>query len=153
MTAWNGLKRTGFKKDRDRLAVVQWLFDNQTWREHGKGRNWPLNYMPESTTSERYPVTFQAHVEKIAHDLGWKTSHAHLPFFDTAGIPDLYLLRVKGTRRHLWAELKVRDRQGKWRPPTGAQADWIADMRLAGEDVRLWLWPDSDDEIYEELAK
>ncbi len=119
---------------------------DESWREHGKGRNWPVAWMAEKD--------FQSHVESVAHGNGWKTSHAHLPFFDTAGIPDLYMLCVvHGRRRHLWAELKVRDMKGRLTMPKGAQAEWIADMRLAGEDVRVWVWPDSDNEIYEELAK
>ena len=117
------------------------------WRECGKGRNWPLNWVSEKD--------FQSHVESLAHQFGWKASHAHLPYFDTAGIPDLTLICIRpGKERALFAELKVRDKvKGQFRQPKGAQAEWIASMIKAGLDVRLWVWPDDDDAIYAELTR
>lgn len=116
------------------------------WRMVGKGRDWPVHWMSEKA--------FQAHVEDVAAQNGWKTSHAHLPYFDTAGIPDLSMVCiVPGRERALFAELKVRSKKGTFIPPKGAQADWIGWMRRAGLDVRVWVWPDDDDEIFVELAK
>lgn len=115
------------------------------WRQVGKGREWPAFWMAEKS--------FQSHVESVAAEYGWKTSHAHLPYFDTAGIPDLTMVCIRpGRERALFVELKVRDRKGVFVPPKGAQADWIGWMRRAGLDVRVWLWPDDDDAIHEELA-
>ena len=111
------------------------------------GKPWPSSFMTEAK--------FQAHVESVAHGYGWKTSHAHNPFFDDAGWPDLAMVCTeRGRNRFLVAELKVRsEKQGTWRKPKGEQAEWISYLALAGVDVRVWVWPDSDDEIYAELAR
>lgn len=144
------MKRTGFRPrnaaveepDPDRPSRIS----TPDWNTKGKGRNWPLNWMSEKD--------FQSHVEGLAHSYGWMASHAHLPYFDTAGIPDLTLICTRrGQERALFAELKVRDKKGTWRTPKGAQAVWIAAMVMAGLDVRVWVWPDDDDEIHRELAR
>ena len=139
------MKRTPMRRGTKPPVLPTGRVRGSDWREHGKGRNWPACWQPEAK--------FQAHVEGLAHFYGWRASHAHLPYFDTAGQPDLTMICVKeGRRRALWAELKVRDKQGNWKAPKGEQAAWIADMILAGLDVRVWLWPDDDDEIHRELA-
>ena len=115
---------------------------SQEWRLVGKGRDWPLFWMPEKD--------FQSHCESVASGLGWKHSHAHLPYFDTAGIPDLTVVHpIK--RRAMFRELKVRNKKGLYVPPKGAQADWLVWLANAGLDVDVWLWPDDDERIFEEL--
>ena len=145
MTVWNGLKRSPIKRTAfgaEKKSRIQ----NDDWRSVGKGRNWPAHWMSEKK--------FQAHCEDVAHQNGWKASHAHLPYFDTAGIPDLTAVCiVPGRERALFRELKVRNHKGVWIPPKGAQADWLVWLANAGLDVGVWLWPDSDDEIFRELAR
>lgn len=116
------------------------------WREVGKGRAWPAHWMSEKD--------FQSHCESVGAGHGWKTSHAHLPYFDTAGIPDLTAVCiVKGRERAIFRELKVRNRKGYYEEPKGAQSDWLAWMANAGLNVGVWVWPDDDDAIFAEFAR
>ena len=93
---------------------------------------------------------FQRNVEEIAFANGWLTFHASQPFWDTAGLPDLILVRE---RIEFW-ELKVRDAK-KSRAPSPSPVQWRFMDRLveAGGIVRLMLWPDDWDEIVRLLAR
>ena len=106
------------------------------------GKHWPAAWMSEKD--------FQAHVESIAHGYGWMTSHAHLPFFDTAGTPDLLIVHPK-TGRTIFAELKVRGKTGNLPKPTPAQYRWLAALGIKNETY-IWSWPDDDETIYEKMG-
>ena len=93
---------------------------------------------------------FQRQVEELAHVCGYMTSHAHLPFFDTAGMPDLLIVHPR-TGRTIFAELKVRDKHGHAPKPGPAQSRWLAALAIKNETY-LWLWPDSWDELEKVLA-
>ncbi len=108
------------------------------------GMEWPARYMPESE--------FQAMVEADAHSLGWMHSHSHLPYFDTAGWPDLALVHpVK--HRFMVRELKVTSMDGRVGKPTPRQSEWIAALALAGVDVAVWTWPHDAERYLEELSR
>ena len=107
-------------------------------------KTWPIEYMKESE--------FQAQVESDAHQLGWMASHSHLPFFDTAGWPDLALVHPR-KHRFMVRELKVTTKTGKVPAPKGKQAEWLSALALAGVDVGVWTWPQDKDRYLEELAR
>ena len=92
---------------------------------------------------------FQKQVEKLAAYCGWATSHAHLPFFDTAGTPDLLLVH-KESGRTIFAELKVRSKTGRLPKPGPAQQRWL-NWLIKRNEVYVWTWPDSWNEIEETL--
>jgi hypothetical protein len=107
------------------------------------GMAWPAGYMPESK--------FQAMVEKDAATLGWMSSHSHLPYFDTAGWPDLALVHpVKHV--FLVRELKVTSEKGRIGKPTPEQSRWIAALSDAGVDVGVWTWPHDRERYLVELG-
>lgn len=108
------------------------------------GKLWPYAYMKESK--------FQAHVESIAHGLGWMTSHSHLPFFDDPGWPDLAMVHPK-KHRFMVRELKVTSESGRVGKPTPKQSAWLSALSMAGVDAGVWTWPFDDQAIYEELAR
>lgn len=108
------------------------------------GVPWPANFMPESK--------FQAMVERDAHTLGWMASHSHLPYFDTAGWPDLALVHPH-KHRFMVRELKVTSEKGRIGKPSPEQARWIAALALAGVDVAVWTWPHDRDRYIEELGR
>ena len=107
------------------------------------GMAWPAGFMPESK--------FQAMVEADAHTLGWMASHSHLPYFDTAGWPDLALVHPT-KHRFMVRELKVTSELGRVGKPTPEQARWIGALALAGVDVAVWTWPHDRDRYIEELS-
>ena len=103
---------------------------------------WPAGYIPEKT--------FQTNVEKLAEQLGWMTSHSHLPYFDTAGWPDLAMVHpVK--KKFLVRELKVTSAKGRVGKPTPTQWQWITALADAGIDVGVWTYPMDWDRLEEEL--
>lgn len=107
------------------------------------GMEWPANFMKESE--------FQTMVERDAHTLGWMHSHSHLPYYDTAGWPDLALVHpVK--HRFMVRELKVTSEQGRVGKPTPKQSEWIAALAAAGVDVGVWTWPFDHERYIEELS-
>jgi hypothetical protein len=107
------------------------------------GVEWPAKFMPESE--------FQTMVERDAHTLGWMHSHSHLPYFDTAGWPDLALVHpIK--HRFMVRELKVTSEQGRVGKPTPKQSEWIAALIAAGVDCAVWTWPHDRDKYLEELS-
>ena len=97
------------------------------------GALWPNDYWPESK--------FQYKVERKAAEYGWQTSHAHLPYFDTAGIPDLFMVHPE-RKRMMFRELKVRYESGRVNKTSPAQDRWIAWIRAAGGDVAVWRYPE-----------
>lgn len=107
------------------------------------GMEWPAKFMPESE--------FQAMVERDASTLGWMHAHAHLPYWDTAGWPDLALVHpVK--RRFMVRELKVTSEQGRVGKPTPRQSEWIAALIAAGVDCAVWTWPQDAERYLAELS-
>jgi hypothetical protein len=88
---------------------------------------------------------FQAQVEDLAHMLGYAASHAHLPYFDTAGMPDLLLVH-KETGRTIFAELKVTSKTGRVPKPGPAQQRWLNWLSKRNE-VYVWTWPQDWDAI------
>jgi hypothetical protein len=100
---------------------------------------WPVQYVPEEK-SKKYDTYFREMVEDAAYKLGWKTSHSHLPFFDTAGIPDLFLLNPRKGRM-IFRELKVTSRSGKVGKPTPDQERWLVDIIACGGDAKVWTYP------------
>lgn len=94
---------------------------------------------------------FQKQVEDMAAYKGFMTSHAHLPFFDTAGIPDLLIVHPK-TGRTLFVELKTRTKTGRLPKPSPAQQRWLNALAIRNE-VYVWTWPDSWDELVEVLGR
>lgn len=107
------------------------------------GLPWPASHMTEAK--------FQAMVEADAHTLGWMASHSHLPFFDTAGWPDLALVHPR-KHRFMVRELKVADMKGVVKMPKGKQAEWISALALCGIDVGVWRWPHDRDLYIAELS-
>lgn len=107
------------------------------------GMSWPAGFMTESK--------FQAMVEKDAHTLGWMASHSHLPYFDTAGWPDLALVHPV-QRRFMVRELKVTSETGRVGKPTPKQSEWIAALAGAGVDVDVWCWPHDRERYLLELG-
>lgn len=107
------------------------------------GMAWPAGFMPESK--------FQAMVEKDAATLGWWASHSHLPYFDTAGWPDLALVHPT-RKRFMVRELKVTSEKGKIGKPTPEQSRWIAALSDAGVDVGVWTWPHDRERYLLELG-
>jgi hypothetical protein len=107
------------------------------------GMQWPAKWMPESE--------FQTMVERDAHTLGWMASHSHLPYFDTAGWPDLALVHpVK--HRFMVRELKVTAQDGRVGKPTPKQKEWIAALQFAGVDCDVWTWPFDRERYLAELS-
>ena len=87
---------------------------------------------------------FQAKVLELAEWNGWIHHHEYDSRRGTAGFPDLVLVRGD---RVLWVELKS-DR-GRVRPE---QKLWIAALRAAGQDVRVWR-PSDWDEVESNLSR
>lgn len=108
------------------------------------GVPWPAGWQTEAA--------FQRQVEDLAEVHGWITSHAHLPYFDTAGIPDLFMVKVRGKKRILMAELKATTKEGRVPKPSPAQQRWINAIIEAGGDCRVWTWPHDWDALAAELA-
>lgn len=100
---------------------------------------------PEVAIDWQKESDFQKQVEDLAHYCGFMTSHAHLPFFDTAGTPDLLMVHPK-TGRTIFAELKTRTKTGRAPKPSPAQQRWLNALGIKNE-VYCWLWPDSWAEI------
>ena len=107
------------------------------------GKPWPASFMPESK--------FQTHCESIAGGLGWMHSHSHLPYFDTAGWPDLALLHPT-KKRFMVRELKVTSEAGRVGKPTPTQWEWLRGLREAGVDADVWTWPMDEERIFTELS-
>lgn len=107
------------------------------------GLPWPANHMTETA--------FQSMVEADAAKLGWWASHAHLPYFDTAGWPDLALVHPE---RHVFMvrELKVTDERGRVNKPTPVQSRWIAALANADVNVGVWTWPHDRERYLIELG-
>ena len=85
---------------------------------------------------------FQATVVETAKLLDWRVFHTFDSRRTEPGFPDLVLVRD----RVLFAELKTE--RGR---VTAEQAAWIADLRAADADVRLWR-PSDWREIEQVLA-
>lgn len=107
------------------------------------GMFWPYGFITEKQ--------FQSDTEKLASDYGWWTSHSHLPFFDTAGWPDLAMVHPK-KKRFMVRELKVTDLKGKMNTPSPTQWRWLAALKEAGVDADVWTWPHDKDRIDRELS-
>ena len=88
---------------------------------------------------------FQAQVEELAHALGYMTSHAHLPYFDTAGMPDLLIVHPR-TGRTIFAELKVMNAKGHRPSPSPAQMRWLSALAMRNETY-VFCWPWDWDEL------
>ena len=88
---------------------------------------------------------FQKQVEDLAAMCGYMTSHAHLPYFDTAGIPDLLIVHPQ-TGRTIFAELKTRTKTNRLPKPPPAQQRWLNALGIKNE-VYVWTHPDSWPEI------
>jgi hypothetical protein len=93
------------------------------------GKRGPRALMPNPLERE-----FQSQVLRLAVLCGWRFYHTHDARRSPPGFPDLVLKRRRGDRvRVVFAELK---REGE--RPTPVQAEWLADLRDAGFDARLW---------------
>ena len=104
---------------------------------------WPDGHIKDSE--------FQNDVEKIAAQFGWMTSHSNLPFFDTAGWPDLAMVHpVKA--RFMVRELKVTTRAGKVPSPSPLQWRWLSALVGAGVDAAVWTYPQDLDRLIAELS-
>ena len=106
------------------------------------GEPWPAGFQPESA--------FQKQVEDTAATFGWIASHSHLPYFDTAGWPDLALLHEKKAR-FMIRELKVTSAVGRVGKPTPMQWRWLTGLKMAGVDAAVWTWPQDWDRLVREL--
>lgn len=105
------------------------------------GALWPIEWQSEKD--------WQDMVEQYAHLQGWKFWHNNNPRMSNAGLPDLILYRD----RIVWAELKVRDRNGKAGRVRPAQQEFYADITRAGGEAYVWTWPDDWDGVKEVLAR
>lgn len=105
---------------------------------------------PEVLIDWQKESDFQKQVEELAHYLGYMTSHAHLPFFDTAGTPDLLIVHPK-TGRTIFAELKARTKTGRAPKPSPSQQRWLNALSIRNE-VYVWTWPD-DWDVLEKVLK
>ena len=154
--AWNGLKRTGFKRrpklplsaiDESALALKRSKSASRSPLVHTAdglfiaGMAWPACWMAEKT--------WQATVEEWAESYGWTTWHCRMPQQSKAGWFDLAIM---GDGCGVLAELKARSREGDLKSPTNQQWRYIAAATKAGWDVRVWDWPDDRDEAYDTLA-
>lgn len=128
-----GLKRTPMRRANAGVAPGKTI----------AGMAWPAGFMPESK--------FQSMVEADAHTLGWMASHSHLPYFDTAGWPDLALVHPT-KHRFMVRELKVTSEKGRVGKPTPEQSRWLAALITAGVDAAVWTWPHDRDKYIEELS-
>ncbi len=130
------MKRTGFAS-RARNTLTQ------TPAQARISPTWPADFMKESK--------FQAMVERDAATFGWMASHSHLPFYDTAGWPDLALVHPK---KHLFMvrELKVTDEKGRVPGPRPEQWRWLTALAEAGVNTGVWTWPQDRDRYLEELG-
>ena len=106
------------------------------------GVSWPYAFISEKQ--------FQANVEQLAAAYGWWSSHSHLPFFDTAGWPDLALVNPK-KKRFMVRELKVTSEKGKVGAPTPTQWRWLTALKEAGVDADVWTWPHDRTRLEDEL--
>lgn len=104
---------------------------------------WPAQFITEKA--------FQSNVEELAHSLGWMTSHSHLPFFDTAGWPDLAMVHPT-KKRFMVRELKVTSVKGKVGTPNPTQWRWLTALSEAGVDAGVWTWPMDWDKAVAELS-
>ena len=95
------------------------------------GVAWPAGWQSEAD--------FQKQVEDLAAYCGWQSGHAHLPFFDTAGLPDLLLVHER-TGRTVFAELKATSKTGRVPKPSPAQQRWLGWLAKKNE-VYVWTWP------------
>lgn len=135
----NGMRASAIgEKQRTR---VQSEADVAEHRKKNLPNGWPAQYQPEAA--------FQKQVEEAAHSFGWMTSHSHLPFFDTAGTPDLLLVHPS-TGRTVFAELKVATKAGRLPKPSPAQQRWLSALALHNE-VYIWTWPMDWDSLVETL--
>ncbi len=127
------MKRTPFRRKRRTKAEVQ--------AGTIAGKPWPAAWMSEAD--------WQKTVEDRAHFHGWTTWHDNTPQRNKPGFLDLMLLKD----RAMFVELKVRDRNGDANTLSAKQWEMVAAMQAAGLEVRVWTWPDEDDECWEELKK
>lgn len=118
-------------------------YEGQTPAQARISATWPYEYMTEAA--------FQAMVERDAYTLGWMASHSHLPFFDTAGWPDLALVHPR-KHRFMLRELKVTTGTGKVPKPSPKQDEWLSALAKAGLDVAVWTWPQDQEKYIEELS-
>lgn len=72
---------------------------------------------------------WQRTVMEAAAALGWLCHHTYDSRRSEPGLPDLFLVR----ERVIWAELKTQ--RGRL---SREQADWIAALRAAGQEVYVW---------------
>lgn len=124
------MKRTPFRRQRRSKAEVQ--------AGTIAGKPWPASWMSEADWQET--------VEEVFHHHGWVSWHDNTPQRNKAGFLDLMLLKD----RAIFVELKARDKNG--RPPSLRPGQWemIGAMQKAGLDVRVWTWPDSEEEMWKE---
>ena len=136
------LKRSAMKRKGKNLIEEEGE-DRHRYAKALLPQSWPLGYIPEKT--------FQANIESLAASLGWMASHSHLPFFDTAGWPDLALLHPT-RHRFMVRELKVTSERGVVGRPTPMQWRWLSGLVSAGIDAGVWTWPFDWDRAVQELS-
>lgn len=141
MTALNALRRSPIR--RKPAAHDPEAFEIVT--VHGDRYPWPAKHCTEAI--------WQTTVLDYAFlgDRGTEHFHCTAPQRSRAGWFDLAVFQPN---RHvgILTELKVRDRQGNTKQASPKQKAFIAAGIACGYDVRLWLWPDDEREVWETLT-
>ena len=106
---------------------------------------WPAKHISEAKFQEK--VIDYAYVG----DKTTKWWHANQTKHSNAGWFDLAIFQPK-RKVGILTELKVRDRQGAPNEPTKKQWEYITAAIACGYDVRSWLYPDDEREIWETLT-
>ena len=114
------------------------------------GKPWPASWLPEEPNRKVHETSWRETVEQRAHAFGWeKQWHCRLTQQSAAGWFDEVFLRPG---KALFVELKVRDRKGKANGTSKWQDEYIYAAIRAGLDVRVWTWPDDDEECWVTLG-
>lgn len=135
------MKRTSITRKPFRRKTTPQMVGSTDFR--AKFPHWPVGYQPEKD--------FQSSIEALAGHMGWMASHSHLPFFDTAGWPDLALVHPT-KHRFLVRELKVTTKTGRVPSPNPLQWRWLTALSEAGVDADVWTWPQDWDRAIRELS-
>lgn len=135
------MKRTPIK--RRQRPEAPGVFDLVT--PFGDRYLWPVRHITEAE--------FQSHVVDYAFagDPQTKWWHATDTKRSQRGWFDLVILQPN-RGRHIFTELKVRDRRGNAQNPKPHQWEYITAAARCGLDVRSWLYPDDEREAYETLT-
>ena len=72
---------------------------------------------------------FQAHIVRVARELGWEVYHSYSSRRSEPGFPDLVLVK----ERTLFREIKTE--KGRL---TAAQIRWLNKLTQSGEDAEVW---------------